>query len=165
MCSHKFCSCVKLEIAKKNISSKKIFIWIYSRTRKNTYICFIKERFREYDPLSGSLQPQDECCYQKFLIRVMNKFHLIVNYQTFENIFSVKPRVYGTSLVFIGKYENIPRTIIKNKIKKEDGLYEDFELFNLCGEEFSKFNRKRNTLTFLSKYILDKSLEENWLNI
>lgn len=158
MCNHSFCSHAKIRKCHHQISTNKVIIWMYTK-KKEPLLCLIKEQYRNYDPIKDYLTDSDEGCYQKSLSRIL-KSRGFKDFNIFE-IFSSFPRVekYQNSMVFIGLYKNIPLPLIKKNMK--DSFYENIDLFSLYGESF---NKKKICLSLLSSEILNKSIEEDWIN-
>lgn len=164
------CSSLKTSILRENISLKKVYVWIYTFHKKELVGLFVKEKFRNYELINGYIHPSDNDCYEITLRRILNENHIHVDHEQFRKIFYFTGvpiiKKHLDSMIVIGIYKNIQINAIKKNIKNTFGILENATFFNLHGENVA-YSQKRfsNELSITSKNIINKSIDEDWINI
>lgn len=166
MCNHYFCASIKVSISREKLTFKKIYLWLYTFYNYKIHFCVIKEKFRNYELIGGNIKDIDEECYEKALIRILREHSIDLDLQKIREIFYFLGvpiiRNHNGVPVFIGIYKNININLTKKKIKDSCNIFEDFEISNLHGEFRSSF--KKRYLSHITKNILDRSIDEDWIN-
>lgn len=177
MCNHRECSNIRVAILRENFTKEtiRVRLWLYSFYNKKIVGCFIKEKFRNYELISGFIKDihSSETCYERELYRILNENGIDMGISTGMPLHQLKEMFYFSgypivkkyldSVIFIGIYKNVPIRNIKKNIRESVGILENFDFFDLFGCHTSKFNRGELSIT--SKNISSMSIDEDWLNV
>ena len=158
MCSHNFCSSINLKFILNSITSKKIIVWIYTRYRFSLAICLTRDNFQNYNPLVGYIT--DKKCYILILHKILKDYGVGVHIDEIKSIFK-DSIFYNGKPIFIGFISRLPVNKIKKNLKSTLDI--EFNLFNLHGKNTSS-KYDKNSMNFLSMEILNRSIEEDWIN-
>lgn len=168
MCTHRFCSNIRVSILRERISIyKKIRIFLYTTYKSKIVGCYVKEKFRNYELMSGYMKDTSEMCYEREIGRILNENYMNISKDQLSEIFYFSGNTivknYFGSMIIVGVYKNIPMCSIKQNIKRVCSPIENFDFFDLHGDCVD--DKCTKEISISSKDILNKSIVEDWINI